>query len=53
MVNMGGRLGYSTFKNVVLGISSFGTAVQIITEKRNLSHVYLPPVPDPNPVLSE
>jgi hypothetical protein len=38
-VSMGGRLGYRTFKNVVLGTNNFGIAVQMITG-RNLSHVY-------------
>jgi len=39
LVNMGGRLGYRTFKNVVRGTRNFGIAVQTITG-RNLSHTF-------------
>lgn len=39
LVNMGGRLGYRTFKNVIRRTSNFGLAVQTITG-RKLSHVY-------------
>lgn len=39
LVNMGDRLGYRTFKNVVLGTRNFGIAVKMITG-RNLSHIF-------------
>jgi len=39
LVDMGGRLGYRTFKNVILATKHFGIAVQMITG-RNLSHIY-------------
>lgn len=39
LVNMDGRLGYRTFKNVFRGTRNFGIAVQMITG-RNLSHIY-------------
>jgi len=39
LVNMGGRLGYRTFKNVILETKNFGIAVHMITG-RNLSNIY-------------